>query len=82
MAFFTVEETEGITDLKSVLESYMFPEIASSLPAPAPWTSWTTWATGARSLDEWDNFINEVNTQYHGAELMEEAKATLASIEK
>ena len=45
MAFFTVEETEGITDLKSVLESYMFPEIASSLPAPALWTSWTTWAT-------------------------------------
>ena len=38
--------------------------------------------TGARSLDEWDNFINEVNTQYHGAELLEEAKATLASIEK
>ena len=36
--------------------------------------------TGARSLDEWDAFIEELNTQYHGLELMEEAQTTLDSV--
>lgn len=38
--------------------------------------------TSVRSLDEWDSFISEASTQYHGTELVEEARATLASIEK
>ncbi len=34
--------------------------------------------TGTRSMDDWDSFINELNTQYHGEELVKEAKDTLA----
>ena len=48
VAFFTAEETEGITDLKSVLESYAVPEIAKFI-------------TGSRSLDELDAYFDELD---------------------
>lgn len=36
--------------------------------------------TGARDIEEWDAFITEVNTQYHGTELIAEAEEKLASL--
>lgn len=36
--------------------------------------------TGARSMDEWDAFIEELNTQYHGQELQEEAEQCYAEL--
>ncbi len=48
VVFFTTEENEGITDLKTVLESYAEPEIAKFI-------------TGVRSLDELDAYFNELD---------------------
>lgn len=46
--FFTPEENEAITDLKSVLESYAIPEIAK-------------FVTGTRPLDELEDYFNELD---------------------